>query len=157
MDKTKLLFVCLGNICRSPSAEGVMKAIVEKHGLAHRFEIDSAGTSGYHAGDAADARMRRHARNRGLELTSISRQVQLRDFDYFDWIIAMDDSNYNDLLSLTRSDAHRKKVVKMTDFCSLPDVDHVPDPYYGGDAGFERVLDILEDACAGFLQSLRHA
>jgi protein-tyrosine phosphatase len=157
MDKVKLLFVCLGNICRSPAAEGVMKRKVEEAGLTQQFEIDSAGTSGYHAGDAADARMRRHARNRGLNLTSISRQVQRHDFDYFDWIIAMDDSNYDDLLSLARTQEHRQKVVKMADFCSMPDVDHVPDPYYGGDAGFERVLDILDDACNGLLQSLRHA
>lgn len=151
---TKLLFVCLGNICRSPAAEGVMKALVEKEGLGERFFIDSAGTYGGHAGEMADARMRRHAAKRGYRLTSISRQVCLSDFDEFDLIVAMDGSNVADLKHLARTDAQWEKVVKMTDFGTVGNHHSVPDPYYGGDAGFELVLDILEVACAGLLSSI---
>lgn len=99
-DKCKVLFVCLGNICRSPAAEGMMRRLVERKGLANRFELDSAGFYGGHAGDLPDRRMRVHARQRGLELTHISRQITRADFDRFDWIVAMDDANYDDLRRL---------------------------------------------------------
>ncbi|WP_430817745.1 low molecular weight protein-tyrosine-phosphatase [Carboxylicivirga sp. RSCT41] len=154
MDKTKILFVCLGNICRSPSAEAVMKALVDKNGIGSRFEIDSAGITGYHAGEPADQRMQRHAINRNIRLTSISRQVKSPDdFEYFDYIIGMDDQNMDDLYHLSPNDTS-EKISKMTDYCTQHSNTSVPDPYYGGAAGFELVLDILEDACAGLLNHI---
>lgn len=155
MDKS-LLFVCLGNICRSPSAEAVMKELVEKNGLESNFHIDSAGTSGWHNGDGADARMKAHAIRRGIELTSISRKFYPdSDFEEFDMIIGMDDQNIRDLMAMSSNDNERSKIHKMTDFCRRFDhVDSVPDPYYGGDQGFELVLDILEDACEGLLERI---
>ena len=155
MDKTKILFVCMGNICRSPSAEAVMKNLVEKKGLEDQFEIDSAGTIGYHAGEPADSRMKRHALDRGVELTSISRKINpQKDFNYFDMIIGMDDSNMSDLYDMATDEESRKKLYKMTDFCVNHTVNSVPDPYYGGAKGFEMVLDILEDACNGLFEQL---
>ncbi|MCT4590866.1 MAG: low molecular weight phosphotyrosine protein phosphatase [Carboxylicivirga sp.] len=157
MDKTKILFVCLGNICRSPSAEAVMKAIVKKAGMADSFEIDSAGIIGYHAGEPADQRMQRHALQRDIHLTSISRAVKSPgDFEYFDYIIGMDDQNMNDLFELCPSEDYSAKISKMTDYCTSHSNTSVPDPYYGGAAGFELVLDILEDACQGLLDSIKN-
>ncbi len=155
MDKVKLLFVCLGNICRSPSAEAVMKAVVEKQGKADRFFIDSAGTEAYHAGEPADRRMQRHAVNRGFTLTSISRKVQpIVDFATFDYIIAMDDQNIRDLRRMAPNEDLARKLSLMTDYCQVHTETSVPDPYYGGAAGFELVLDILEDACEGLLKHI---
>ncbi|MBK3518951.1 low molecular weight protein-tyrosine-phosphatase [Carboxylicivirga marina] len=155
MDKTKILFVCLGNICRSPSAEAAMKALVKSKGIDELFEIDSAGITGYHAGEPADQRMQRHALNRHISLTSISRQVKSpRDFEYFDYIIGMDDQNMDDLFQLCPNDSSAKKLSKMTEYCTHHSNTSVPDPYYGGAAGFELVLDILEDACAGLLNTI---
>ncbi len=152
--KKNLLFVCLGNICRSPSAEGVMKALVEKEGLDDEFFIDSAGTAAYHEGERADSRMRQHASGRGYNLTSIARQVRESDFDKFDYIIAMDTQNYQNLHRMAGNEVQQKKIVKMTDFATSYQGDSVPDPYYGGADGFELVLDILEDATVGFLRHL---
>lgn len=158
MDKTKILFVCLGNICRSPSAEAVMKAIVNKAGMNDLFEIDSAGVTGYHAGEPADQRMQRHALQRDIHLTSISRQVRSPDdFKYFDYVIGMDDQNMDDLFHLCPSgNGYSNKIKKMTDYCTTHSNTSVPDPYYGGAAGFELVLDILEDACEGLLESIQN-
>lgn len=157
MDKTKILFVCLGNICRSPSAEAVFNAVVEKRVLADKFEIDSAGIAAYHAGEHADERMQQHAINRGYRLTSISRQVKAPDdFDHFDYIIGMDDQNIDDLEYLARTEVQRSRISKMTDYCTRHDNNSVPDPYYGGAAGFELVLDILEDACDGLLDHIQN-
>lgn len=150
----RVLFVCLGNICRSPSAEGVMQALVIKRGLEGQFYIDSAGTYGGHAGQRADSRMRRHAEKRDYNLTSISRQLEYSDFRDFDYIIGMDNENMRDIYALDRKDQFSHKIFKMTDFCRISDADVVPDPYYGGSAGFERVLDILEDACEGLLDDI---
>jgi protein-tyrosine phosphatase len=151
-----LLFVCLGNICRSPSAEAVFNALIEKEGLQHEIQCDSAGILSYHAGEPADYRMKQFARKRGYQLTSVSRPVDpSKDFDRFDYIIGMDRQNIRDLKSLARNDADRKKIFLMTDFCTDKEFDSVPDPYYGGAAGFELVLDILEDACNGLLQKLQ--
>ncbi|MBS2100223.1 low molecular weight protein-tyrosine-phosphatase [Carboxylicivirga linearis] len=158
MDKTKVLFVCLGNICRSPSAEAVMKALVEKKGLDAKLEIDSAGTAGYHSGEPADQRMQRHAVNRNYNLTSISRKVNAKvDFDYFDFIVAMDDQNVEDLEMMAQNDEQRAKISKMTDYCRTYTHTSVPDPYYGGAAGFELVLDLLEDACEGLIEHIENA
>lgn len=154
-DKCKVLFVCLGNICRSPAAEGMMRRLVERKGLGHRFELDSAGFYGGHAGDLPDRRMRVHARQRGLELTHISRQITRADFDRFDWIVAMDDANYDDLRRLAATPEELRKLLKMASFLRFhPHHDYIPDPYYEGSEGFELVLDLLDDACEGLLHFL---
>jgi protein-tyrosine phosphatase len=151
-EKKKILFVCLGNICRSPSAEAVFTGLVEKKGLTAKFEIDSAGTGGWHAGQPADKRMQKHAVKRGFNLTSIARKFRPDyDFDHFDLIIAMDDENVGALKNLARNSRDLKKIHKMTDFSKVWKYTEVPDPYYGGDEGFELVLDLLEDACEGLL------
>lgn len=156
MDKKKILFVCLGNICRSPSAEAVFRGMVEKEGLADRIEIDSAGLTDYHAGEPADERMQEHARKRGYHLTSISRPVDPDvDFDHYDMIIAMDNQNIRDLKRLAEGTPAVNRIFKMTDFCNECPYDEVPDPYYGGDEGFELVLDLLEKACGGLLNFLK--
>jgi protein-tyrosine phosphatase len=154
--KKKILFVCLGNICRSPSAEAVFRGFVENNGIENEFEIDSAGTSAWHAGEKADARMRRHASKRGYKLTSLSRKFNPdTDFDYFDIIVAMDNDNLRDMKNMIRSKGDEKKLFLMTDFSKEYDYDYVPDPYYGGDQGFELVIDLLEDASSGLLKHLK--
>lgn len=154
-DKTKLLFVCLGNICRSPAAQAVMQEIVDRDEELQFIELDSAGTYGGHAGDLPDSRMRIHAEKRGYILTHRSRQIRNSDFDCFDMILAMDDRNYDDLRAMAPDVERERKVYRMTDFCRQLAVDHIPDPYYGGSSGFEQVLDILEDACAGLSEFLK--
>ncbi len=152
----RIVFVCLGNICRSPTAEGVMQHLIEQAGLADHIELDSAGTGAYHVGEQADARSRATARNRGLRLTSISRQVTRGDFDRFDYVVAMDQSNYDDLMSLASDDAQRSKVHMFRAFDpASADDDGVPDPYYGGPRGFDDVFDICDAAAKGMLDYLR--
>lgn len=151
---TKLLFVCLGNICRSPAAEGIMVHLVARRALADRFMIDSAGTYGGHSGEKADSRMRKAAASRGYDLTSISRRVSIDDFDRFDLIIAMDDSNYERLFRLAPSVEASHKIRRMAEFIADPTIDHVPDPYYEGAQGFEIVLDMLEKGCKNLLESI---
>jgi protein-tyrosine phosphatase len=150
----KVLFVCLGNICRSPSAEGVMQKLVDEGGLSKSFELDSAGTIGHHAGETADSRMREHALKRGYDLKSISRKIIPSDFEKFDLILAMDDRNFADLTDMDNDGQYAHKIQKITDFCRHFKAENVPDPYYGGNEGFETVLDILEDACQGLLEDL---
>ena len=151
----KILFVCLGNICRSPSAEGVMKYLVEKAGLESDFSIDSAGILSYHQGELPDSRMRAHAIRRGYDLIHRSRPVRTEDFYNFDLIIGMDDRNIEDLKDRAPSPEEWKRIHRMTEYCTkFMQADHVPDPYYGGVEGFEYVLDLLEDACAGLLTHL---
>lgn len=151
----KILFVCLGNICRSPMAEGVMLRLVKEAGLEKEFEIDSAGIMGYHEGELADSRMRSHAARRGYELVHRSRPVRTEDFYAYDLIIGMDDRNISDLHDRAPSPEEEKKISRMTDYCVNILADHVPDPYYGGASGFEYVIDLLEDACAGLLAQLQ--
>lgn len=154
--KVKVLFVCMGNICRSPSAEAVMRAYVEREGLSDKIYIDSAGTISYHAGEPADARMQRHAVNRDYMLTSISRQLTSTDFNDFDYVIGMDDDNMHNMQSFLPKAELSGKMSLMTDYCANPNPGHVPDPYYGGHDGFEQVLDLLEDACGGLLKHIRN-
>ena len=155
MMKQRILFVCLGNICRSSSAEEIMRTLVRRAGREKEFEIDSAGISGFHEGELPDERMRDHASRRGYQLTHRSRPVRTEDFYHFDWILGMDDRNIDDLKDRAPSTAEWSKIHRMTEYCTkFTHADHVPDPYYGGSEGFEYVLDILEDACAGLLQSI---
>jgi len=151
--KTKILFVCLGNICRSPAAEAVMKKQIEERGLSANFEIDSAGILSTHQGNKADSRMRQHATRREYDVTSISRPVKTDDFDRFDLIIGMDDSNIDDLNDRALTAEHKSKIRQMTEYAQKYNYTHIPDPYYGRAAGFELVLDLLEDACGGLLES----
>jgi protein-tyrosine phosphatase len=153
-DKTRILFVCLGNICRSPSAETIFKAIAEKAKI--QVEVDSAGTSAWHEGELADSRMRKTAATRGYKITSISRALRGKDFDDFDLIIAMDDNNYDDIRKTARSVEDEGKVYRMRDFFVHKDFDHIPDPYYGGEQGFNMVIDLLEDASEGLVAFLKN-
>lgn len=151
-NKKKILFVCLGNICRSPSAEGVMNHLIEIAEREDKFVIDSAGILNYHQGELPDSRMRAHAIRRGYNLTHRSRPVRTEDFYHFDLIIGMDDRNIDDLKDRAPSPAEWSKIHRMTEYCTkFAHADHVPDPYYGGEEGFEYVLDLLEDACEGLL------
>lgn len=151
----KIVFVCLGNICRSPAAEGVFKKMVSDHGFADQFEIDSAGTSGSHVGELADKRMREHAKKCGYELTSRSRKFEKEDLNAFDLILVMDDKNLKDVAAQAL-ESQKTKIQKITDYCQKNKLSYVPDPYYGGDEGFENVIDILEDACHNLLQELKN-
>lgn len=156
--KKRVLFVCLGNICRSPSAEAVFNSVIEQEGMQKLIECDSAGTTGYHAGEQSDQRMQSHAVKRGYRLTSISRPIDPdRDFDEFDFIVGMDDNNVWDLRKMARTPEDLGKIYKMTEFSRKLDYTSVPDPYYGGSDGFELVLDILEDACKGLVDDIREA
>lgn len=150
MKKTKnILFVCMGNICRSPAAEGVFRKMVADAGMGEQFQIDSAGTIGYHSGHPADSRMRAAASARGYSLDSRARRIEPRDFGEFDLIVTMDDDNYRDVTGIDTGAGAR--VVRMCDYCTQHEHGEVPDPYYGGASGFETVLDILEDACGNLL------
>lgn len=155
-EKIRILFVCLGNICRSPAAQGVMQHLVDEAGLTGRYTLDSAGTYSGHCGELPDKRMRVHAARRGYELTHRSRPIRPSDFEDFDVMVAMDDSNFHNLKRMAPTVEDEGKIVRMTDFCRLhPFHDCVPDPYYEGASGFELVLDLLEDACKGLLDSTR--
>lgn len=145
----KLLFVCLGNICRSPTAEAVMRKLAEARGLV--VEIDSAGTAAYHIGKSPDARSQQVALKRGINMSGQSaRKVAESDFYEFDFILAMDKANYRDLFTIKPSNASADVLLFLNEFGSMG-YDEVPDPYYGGEQGFELVLDLLEDACEQFL------
>jgi protein-tyrosine phosphatase len=149
----RVLFVCLGNICRSPTGEGVFRALVEERGLEDRVEIDSAGTGAWHAGERADRRMRETATGRGYDLASRARQVTEDDFHRFDLIVAMDRSNHRDLAALLPEDA-RAELRLFSDFLPPGSPEDVPDPYYGGSDGFDRVLDLIEQGTPKLLDHL---
>jgi protein-tyrosine phosphatase len=154
----RVCFVCLGNICRSPTAEGVLRTLVERAGLAHAIWVESAGTAAYHIGSLPDARSRATARRRGYALESRAVQFQRSDFERFDWVLAMDQQNERDLLALARTPQERAKVHLLRRFGAGATSDlNVPDPYYGGAAGFETVLDICEVACSAWLEAWRRA
>ena len=154
--KQRILFVCLGNICRSPAAEAMMRQLVERSGLADIIDIDSAGTYGGHSGERSDPRMRRAAAARGIEMTHLARQVREEDFERFDMVIAMDDNNYEALFRLAPDRAAQNKIFRFREFLTHhPEWSYIPDPYYEGHEGFELVLDLLEDGCATLLERLR--
>jgi protein-tyrosine phosphatase len=172
----RLLFVCLGNICRSPTAEGTMRALVRQAGLEGRIVLDSAGTGGWHVGDPPDARAAAAARRRGIVLEGAARQVRHEDFEEFDLILAMDRANLRELRRLAPDERARARVRLLREFDPAADVNldvpgdpstagdlgtqgdlDVPDPYYGGPDGFDRVLDLVQAACASLLDSIQRA
>lgn len=164
MDKTKILFICLGNICRSPAANAIMQKYVDEAGLTDKFFIDSAGIGPWHVGQLPDKRMRKHGARRGYKIDHIARQFDAKhDFDDFDYIVVMDDENYKNICWQTKgyppyggeADEERKKVIRMADYLIKYKGRHdVPDPYYGGDTDFELALDLIEDGCHGILGSM---
>lgn len=150
-----VLMVCMGNICRSPTAHGVLAQRVEDAGLAGAVQVDSAGTHGYHIGAPPDARSQAHALRRGYDLsTQRARRLSAADFGTFDLVLVMDGANEQAARAVCPP-AQRHKLMRLTDFCTRHAASEVPDPYYGGDAGFEQVLDLVEDACDGLLAQLR--
>jgi protein-tyrosine phosphatase len=151
-----ILFVCLGNICRSPAAEGVFLKLLEAKGLSDAFRVDSAGTVAWHAGERADPRMRAAAADRGIELRSRARQITARDLNGFDLILTMDDDNLLQTRRLDPSGRHHGRIRPLAPYCRRNRVDAIPDPYGGGRDGFEHVLDLLEDACDALLTELEN-
>ena len=151
-EQKSVLFVCLGNICRSPTGEGVLQQLVDQRPDSDRFQIDSAGTAGYHVGARADARMRQHASRRGYELTSRARKICAEDLAVFDLVVPMDRENLQDVRRLTRQPGATIKL--LSEFLDDNWPDDVPDPYYGGADGFEYVLDMIEAACPKILAHL---
>ncbi len=151
----RVLFVCMGNICRSPTAEGVFRNLLKREGLSHLVETDSAGTHGYHVGRPPDARAQAAAQARDIDISDLrARSVELSDFEYFHWIVAMDNDNLANLMAeCPRS--HRSKVSRLLDFAPESGTEEVPDPYYGGNAGFEHVLDLVEAGSRGLLRAIR--
>jgi protein-tyrosine phosphatase len=156
----RILFVCMGNICRSPTAEGVMRRLLDDAGLADRVHVESAGTGGWHVGEPPDERATVAARRRGITLEGAAQQVRAADFRDFDLLVAMDRANLRELLAQAPDEDAAEKVRLLREFdpasSGAPDLD-VPDPYYGGDRGFEAVLDMVEASCRGLLDELRAA
>ena len=152
----KILFVCLGNICRSPAAEGIFKQKIKDRDLENLFVVDSAGTGGWHVGNLADRRMREAALSRGIELTSRSRKIDDNDLYEFDHILVMDKDNLNAVKSLIKDHTYpiNSKIKLILSYSKKSQLDEVPDPYYGGQNGFERVLDLLDDAIDELIDSL---
>jgi len=156
MDKISILFVCLGNICRSPAAEAIFKNLINNKGIGNQFIVDSAGTGSWHVGKQADSRMRFAAKQRNINITSNARQIRKDDFQKFKYILVMDDSNFNNVVDLKNrvKGSDFAKILKIQDFSSIFNEKEVPDPYFGGDAGFDHVLDILEDSVSCFLEDI---
>jgi len=156
MKKISVLFVCLGNICRSPAAEAIFIDLLEKKGLSNGFVVDSAGTGSWHIGKKADSRMRIAAERRNINILSRARQITGKDFEEFNYIIAMDDSNFRNIQDLKNrtSSTDFALIKKIQNFRAIFNEKEVPDPYFGGDEGFDYVLDILEDSVNGFLESI---
>nr|WP_310427366.1 low molecular weight protein-tyrosine-phosphatase [Chamaesiphon sp. VAR_48_metabat_135_sub] len=150
----KLLFVCLGNICRSPSAENIMNHLAAKSVIGNQIECDSAGTANYHTGKSPDRRMQAAAAKRNIPMKGSARQFIKADFTAFDLILAMDRENYQNILALDTQGQYRHKVKLMCDFATQHPDKEVPDPYYGGAEGFDYVIDLLTDACGGLLSEL---
>lgn len=151
----RVLFVCLGNICRSPAAEGVFLHHLKRQGMSERFEVDSAGTAGWHTGKPADPRMQAAAARRGIRLPSRARRICRDDLHHFDHILTMDEDNLDAVMALAGGmEDCRASIRPLMTYSSLEGINEVPDPYYGGPEGFEEVLDLLEEACAGVLERL---
>lgn len=151
----RVLFVCLGNICRSPTAEGVFRKLVTEHGMERNIDVDSAGTHAYHVDEPPDQRAVRAAAYREIDLTQIrGRQATLEDFDYFDYLLVMDEENRRHLLNIAPTDL-ADKVRLFMEFSKSFNEREVPDPYWGGASGFDRVLDMIEDAARGLLEDIR--
>jgi len=156
MNKISVLFVCLGNICRSPAAEAIFQNLINDKGIGNQFIVDSAGTGSWHVGKKADSRMRFAAKNRNINITSNARQIREDDFLKFQYIVVMDDSNFNNVIDFKNrvEGSDFAKILKIQDFSSVFNEKEVPDPYFGGDAGFDHVLDILEDSVNCFLKDI---
>jgi len=154
MDKKSVLFVCLGNICRSPAAEAIFQNLINDKGIGHQFIVDSAGTGSWHVGKKADSRMRFAAKQRNINITSNARQIREEDFTKFKYILVMDNSNFYNVIDLKNrvKGSDFAKILKIQDFASNFNEKEVPDPYFGGDSGFDHVLDILEDSVSCFLE-----
>ena len=154
MDTTKILFICLGNICRSPAANAILQKYIDDAGQSGKFYIDSAGIGPWHVGQLPDKRMRQHGAKRGYSIDHIARQFDARhDFADFDYIVVMDDDNYRDICSKAYDSAKRRKVIRMADyFVKYAGRTSVPDPYYGNGKDFELALDLIEDGCRGILR-----
>ena len=156
-NKYKVLFVCLGNICRSPAAQAIFEHIVRENGMQDRIEADSAGTYGGHKGEMPDRRMRNAALYRGFAVTHQARTVSGLDFLDFDMIVAMDDQNYEDLMRIAPSVEATHKVRRMSSFLTRRKMSYIPDPYYMGAEGFSLVLDLLEDGCQEIFNNIKKA
>jgi len=154
MKKISILFVCLGNICRSPAAEALFIKTIKEKQIEDRFFVDSAGTGSWHIGKKSDLRMILAAKNRKIDITSKARQISKNDFHKFNYILTMDDSNYNNVISLKNREPYSDlcEVRKMQEFANIFHEKEVPDPYFGGEEGFDYVLDILTDSISGFLE-----
>ncbi|HKI79576.1 MAG TPA: low molecular weight protein-tyrosine-phosphatase [Ignavibacteriaceae bacterium] len=156
MQNKKVLFVCLGNICRSPAAEAILKKYAADAGLEDKIYVESAGTAGYHIGEPADPRMVKHAAIRGYNIDHEGRKFRpSKDFIKFDYIITMDNDNYEDISALDNVKKFGNNIFKMTDFCKINKIEEIPDPYYEGPQGFDNVITLLEDGCAGVLERIR--
>ena len=153
MKKISVLFVCLGNICRSPAAEALFIKKIKEKQIEDRFLVDSAGTGSWHVGKKSDLRMRLAAKNRKIDITSKARQINKNDFQKFNYILTMDNSNYKNVMSLKNREliSDNCKVMKIQEFANSFREEEVPDPYFGGEQGFNNVLNILDDSTSGFL------
>ena len=152
----KVLYICLGNICRSPAAEGITKSLISKRSLKDKIQVDSAGMIDYHTGEGADPRMLQHASERGYKLTHKARQFNpKKDFKEFDYLVTMDDQVFMDVNKLDKEKVYSSKIYKMAKFCSHYNIKSIPDPYDEGPEAFENVLDLLEDACGYFLDKIK--
>ena len=154
MEKTKVLFVCLGNICRSPLAEAIFNHKIKEKGIASHFFVDSCGTGNYHIGEPPDQRTIRNAERNGILINHCCRQLSAIDLASFDYILAMDNSNLQNILRLDPTGTHRKKIFLMREFDPLGKGEEVPDPYFGGEEGFQHVFDILNRTMEKFIEHL---
>ena len=150
-----ILFVCMGNICRSAASENIFRQVVKEAGLSDRIHCDSAGTIGIHSGNEPDTRMSKTIRRRGYEVTGHARQFSLRDFEISNLILTMDNENFQNIFKLADTEEKQAKVQRFTDFCLQHNHHEVPDPYYGGDTGFQLVADLIEDGSKGLIEHLK--
>lgn len=151
----RILFLCMGNICRSPAAHCVFQQMVDTAGLSDQFEIESAGTIGFHIGEPPDRRMQAALRSRGVPIIGKARALRAEDLDYYDHILAMDSENFRHVRQLDPEGRYTNKLELFCKYCTEHTETEVPDPYYGGDRGFDHVIDLIQDGCAGLLKRLR--